>query len=117
MNEINAECPTRCPPEIADVVAELIYRGVIRARAFAQPGHEKRCFIETDHVHNLPHIINDFKVERLQYYWNLERPLFMKKIPLTEMQDLTPLWDTLGELMKVHGIPQDEMSVAMSHAG
>jgi hypothetical protein len=107
----------RCPPDIADVVAELLYRGIIRARAFAHPGYEKRCFIETDHVHNLPHIINDFKVDRLEYYWNIERPLFMKQVPANETQDLAPLWDQLSNLMKSHGISPAEIAMATSRVG
>jgi hypothetical protein len=114
MNQITKGVAMRCPPDIADVIAELLYRGVIRARGFAHPGHEKRCFLEADHVHNLPHIINDFKIERLQYYWDIERPLFMKCVPASETQDLAPLWDQLGELMKSHGIPQREGAVALS---
>lgn len=107
----------RCPPDIADVVAELLYRGVIRTRAFAHPGYEKRCFLEADHVHNLPHIINDFRVERLQHYWNIERPLFMRSVPASETQDLAPLWDQLSDLMKSQGIPQTEGAVTVSQAG
>jgi len=90
---------------------------VIRARAFAHQGYEKRCFLEADHVHNLPHIINDFKVERLQYYWDIERTLFMRSVPANETQDLASLWDQLGELMKSHGIPQSDGVMAVSQAG
>jgi hypothetical protein len=101
----------RCPPEIADVIAELIYRGIIRARAFAKPGYEQRCFIESDHVHNLPHILNDYRVERLQYYWEIERPSFFRQVPENETQDMTPLWERLEVLMESHGIRKGEPSV------
>ena len=95
-----------CPYDIAEVIAELLSEGLMRVRAFARPGQEKRCFVEADHLHNLPHIINDFKVERLQYYWDVERPLFARSIPANETQDLAPLWEELAALMDSHGIPR-----------
>jgi hypothetical protein len=101
-----------CPPDIADVVAELLYRGLIRIRAFARPDEENRCFIEADHLHNLPHIINDFRVERLQYYWDVERPLFLRKVPENETHDLAPLWEQLAALMESHGIAQRNEAIA-----
>jgi hypothetical protein len=111
------DCDMTCPHDIADIIAELLSEGLMRVRACARPGQEKRCFIEADHLHNLPHIINDFKVERLQYYWDVERPIFMKSVPPDETQDLAPLWDQLGELMRAHGIPQGERTRAVSQVG
>lgn len=101
----------KCPPEIAEVIAELLHQGLVRIRALARPGCEQRCFIESDHLHNLPRILSDYRVERLQYYWNFERPSFLRKVPENETRDLAPLWDQLAALMDAHGIPQRDIAV------
>jgi len=94
-----------CPPEIADVVLEILSHGVLRIRAFASAGWVEKCFVESDHLHNLPAIVGDYMPERLRYYWDVERPCFMRQVPESERRDLQPMWDKLGKLVVSHQIP------------
>jgi hypothetical protein len=94
-----------CPDEIAAVVLEILRMGAIRIRAFAGAGESKKCFLEADHLHNLPCILSDYRAERLRYYWDVERPSFIRQTAESERRDLEPLWFRLGDLIEQHGIP------------
>jgi hypothetical protein len=97
-----------CPSEIADVVTEILQRGLVRIRGYAGAQQLRRCFIEADHLHNLPHVLSDYRVERLQYYWDVERASFVTQVPETERRDLEPLWEQMAVLMDSHGIPHGQ---------
>lgn len=93
-----------CPADIAEIVLEILDRGVLRIRSFAGIEESKKCVIEADHVHNLPALLADYRADRLRYYWDRERHAFMKQVPENERRDLMPLWDKLAVLMDQHGI-------------
>jgi hypothetical protein len=95
-----------CPSEIADVVTGILERGLIRIRGYADAQQAQRCSIEADHLHNLPHVLSDYRAERLQYYWDVEREVFVRRIPESERRDLEPLWKQMAKLMESHGIPR-----------
>ncbi len=88
-----------CPREIAQVVLHLLAHGLLRIRAFAGAGESKKCFIEADHLHNLPSLLSDYRPEMLQFYWEIERPSFVKQVPEQERRDLQPIWDRLAPLV------------------
>jgi len=93
-----------CPRDIAEVVLEILSQGTLRIRAFAGIQQSKKCFIEADHLHNLPNLLSDYRPERLRYYWERERPSFMRQVPEEERRDLEPLWKRLAELIERHEI-------------
>ena len=93
-----------CPRDIAEVILEILSRGTLRIRAFAGSQQSKKCFIEADHLHNLPHLLADYRPELLRFYWQTERPSFMRQVPAEERRDLEPLWDRLAKLLERHGI-------------
>jgi hypothetical protein len=95
---------TSCPLDIAEIILEILNRGILRIRALSNCEPSKRCFLEADHLHNLPHILSDYRVERLLYYWEMERPSFMSKVPENELRDLAPLWEQLERALESHGI-------------
>src|ERR1043166_741489 len=43
----------QCPPEIAEIVTQIISMGLLRIRASGWSGNADRCAIEADHLHNL----------------------------------------------------------------
>jgi hypothetical protein len=89
-----------CPADIADVLLEILYFGLLRARAASWEGDARRGEIETDHLHNLPSIIRDFKPANLEYYWNVERGLFLERSRPGETAVFEPLWDRLRMLIE-----------------
>jgi hypothetical protein len=93
-----------CPSEIAEVAVEILYLGTLRVRFFAGACQPQKCFVEADHLHNLPHLLSDYRPERLRYYCQKERSSFMRQVPEDERRDLQPLWDRMALLMEQHEI-------------
>ncbi|MDX1948786.1 MAG: hypothetical protein SFU86_25585 [Pirellulaceae bacterium] len=102
-----------CPQDIAEVVLELLSHGFTRVRAFASAQEPTKCFIESDHLHNLPMLLRDYRPERLAYYWEIERPSFIAQVPERERRDLEPYWKRLEALIQKHDILLHHEKVAV----
>ena len=100
-----------CPADIEKVVLELLAHGILRIRAFAGAKEPNRCFVEADHLHNLPQLLADYRPERLRYYWEVERPSFMEQVPEPERRDLADFWNRLAELVHDHRITPEESHI------
>ena len=88
-----------CPPEVAHVVLQILQVAILRIRAGGWGGDGSRCAVEADHVHNLPALLIDYSDELLWFYWQVERPSFMKRCRPADLQDYEPLWAELAELV------------------
>jgi hypothetical protein len=87
----------QCPPEIAEIVAEILTTGLLRIRALGWNGNNaERCAIEADHLHNLPRLLIDFQMGLLDYYWTAERLSFIQRSSREEVEGFEPLWKALS---------------------
>jgi hypothetical protein len=86
-----------CPTEIADTLLSILQTGLLRIRTLAWEGKADQCGIESDHIHNLPDLIAEFSREKLVYYWNVERPEYLKQVPKERSGEWEPLWQQLSE--------------------
>jgi hypothetical protein len=84
--------------ELKRVLLNLLRIGLLRIRAFGWDGLAEHCALEADHLHNLPDIMIDTKIELLPYYYNTERPSFMRKAKNPEQFE--PDWKRLGEILE-----------------
>jgi hypothetical protein len=89
-----------CPPEIETILLKLTSLGILRIRACSQD--PKRCFIEADHIHNLPELVRNFSHSLLLYYWNVERPCFIEQIEEIDREAFDPLWNELRNHAESH---------------
>ena len=84
----------RCPPHIAETILEIIRLGILRIRSYGWAGASERCAEEADHLHNLPDLLTDFSLDRLKYYWDIERPAFLHRCGESATA-FEPLWQQL----------------------
>jgi hypothetical protein len=70
-----------CPTEIAACLLEIVKIGVLNIRTAATNGDMRRCFVEADHIHNLPGLLKSFPPYLLNYYLTVERPSFIHQTP------------------------------------
>jgi hypothetical protein len=84
----------QCPPEIAEIVCEILRTGLLRIRAL---GDADRCESEADHLHNLPGLLANYKPELLDCYWRVERVAFVERSTSEDIQDFAPLWKALAK--------------------
>jgi hypothetical protein len=88
-----------CPPDVAHLILQILQVAVLRIRAAGWGGDSSRCAGEADHVHNLPALLIDYSDERLRFYWEVERPSFMKRCRPADLKGYDPLWAELAELV------------------
>jgi hypothetical protein len=86
-----------CPAEIADVLLSILQTGLMRIRTFAWQGRAGLCAIESDHVHNIPNLITHYSPEKLSYYWDVERPEYIRQVSTEHLDGWVALWQRLGQ--------------------
>ena len=88
--------------EINQILLEILRVGLLRIRVYGSSGDGDACCLEADHLHNLPALIQTFHRELLLFYYDVERPAFLRATT-REVDAFTKLWDRLGKM-----IEQDE---------
>jgi hypothetical protein len=91
-----------CPPEIANILLDLMTLGILRIRAHSED--PIRCVIEADHIHNLPGLVRNYSRSSLLYYWDVERPAFIDRIPDADRAAFETLWDELRDHATPHAV-------------
>ena len=69
-----------CPDEVRVAVVELLRRSLLRIRRAAGAGDACLCFIEADHVHNLPGLLENYSEELLLFYLDVERKAYRDQL-------------------------------------
>lgn len=90
-----------CPPEIARILLQILRVGSLRIRAAGWAGDAARCAVEADHVHNLPEVLENFSVEGLRYYWEVERLSFERRLGAADREGFASHWEQLRLVMEV----------------
>jgi hypothetical protein len=88
-----------CPPELAEVIAQILQVGLLRIRALAWSADAGRCAAEADHLHNLPGLLQDYSLDRLTYYWEAERPAFVSDSKGEGLEEFTSLWNRMAAFL------------------
>jgi hypothetical protein len=95
-----------CPADVARVVLQILEVAVLQIRARGWQGDGFRCAVEADHVHNLPALLSDYADDLLKFYWEVERPAFMKRCAPADLAAYEPLWAELAELVPGASVPE-----------
>jgi hypothetical protein len=83
--------------DIKRLLLDILGIGILRIRSLATREGMQRIFLEADHLHNLPGLIRNPRLELLNYYFETERPAFMRESSDTD--DFEFNWLRLGELI------------------
>jgi hypothetical protein len=92
-----------CPPDVARVVLQILQVAVLQIRGSGWGADGSRCAVLADHVHNLPALLIDYSDELLRFYWEVERPSFIKRCRPADLAGYEPLWTELAELVSGPG--------------
>ncbi len=85
-----------CPPEIADIILDILKTAILRTRSFAWSQDHARCAVEADHIHNLPQLLRHFSFDLLHFYWEIERPAYIGRTSADDLAMFEPLWIRLA---------------------
>jgi hypothetical protein len=86
-----------CPEPIARVVLELLHVAAVHIRSAAWAGDAQRCAVAAEHMHNLPHLLSNYSVDKLRYYWEGERTWFIRDSEESDLMWYRPYWDELSQ--------------------
>ena len=84
-----------CPPALSTIITDILYHGLLAIRASGEP---TECTLIADHLHNLPHLLQDYSVDSLQYYWDVERPCFAERCTVDQLE----FWESKWERLRPH---------------
>jgi hypothetical protein len=94
-----------CPDEVRVAVVQLLRTGLLRIRRAAGAADAALCFIEADHLHNLPTLLESYSEELLRFYLNVEREAYLKQLGRhaardthhQDVREMQPLWSALEQ--------------------
>ena len=92
------------PTEIANILLCILQTGLMRIRTLAWQGRAELCAIESDHIHNIPNLIMNYSPEKLFYYWDIERPEYIRQVSTEHSDGWDALWRRLGHEIEVIGV-------------
>lgn len=99
---------TECPPEVAEIVLEMLEYGLIVIRLQGWEGLADRCAVEADHLHNLPRLLAEYDPKLLLYYWDAERVGYLEKAPPERLSNWEEFWRRLEPHVEaVRRTPED----------
>ena len=67
-----------CPEPLRQALLELLTWTLVSIRNYSTDA--KLCFAHADHAHNIPDLLARFDPDRLAYYWEVERPIFVRSM-------------------------------------
>jgi hypothetical protein len=83
------------PPEIAEILLEMLGRGLLEIRVLGWDGQADRCAVAADHLHNLPRLLAEYHPEGLLYYWDVERVCYLEKASPEHLDAFESFWHQL----------------------
>jgi hypothetical protein len=93
--------------DIKSLLLSILGTAILRIRSFATLEDRHRIFSEADHIHNLPGLIGNPRPELLCYYFEIERPAFIRQSSNTDAFESD--WLRLSELIaEMRAIPSTE---------
>lgn len=88
-----------CPPEVAAILGEILTIGLLQIRNGTPD--LGRMQAEADHLHNLPRLLVDFDPDCLCFYWDAERPCYLRAIGSARAsQAMEELWRQLAPCIR-----------------
>jgi hypothetical protein len=94
---MNTTPASECPEPLRQAFLELLTWTLLHVRN--DPSDPKLCFALADHVHNVPALLAGFRTDRLAYYWEVERPCFLRALEAIGQEPPGPFgdpWEVIG---------------------
>lgn len=88
-----------------DIYLDILYRGLLNARAAGYSGDAAQAATEADHLHNLPELLRHLDDEALHtFYWEGMRPSYLGESKPEYANWFAPFWAELDAANRAAGI-------------
>ncbi len=89
--------------ELYHALLDILEKGILAARMSAWSDRSREAAIHTDHIHNIPDLLRrPFRLELLQFYWEVERRSFIAQLQLGSDTALDKSWATIRRYLDQH---------------
>jgi len=69
----------KCPEMLLEPLTQIITLGLLNIRVAAVKKDWERCIVESNHIHNLPSLINNYSEDLLKFYLQVEKTQFQRE--------------------------------------
>lgn len=77
----------------------ILYWGLLRIRESAGGNDCEMCYLEADHLHNIPAILREKSIPLLKYYFEIERPAYIKKVTTQPIKPVLESWSIIEQFL------------------
>jgi hypothetical protein len=85
------------PPTIEASLLSILKFGLLNIRYHAERKNAERCAIEADHLHNIPGLLQNFSVDLMRFYIDIEMPQYIREIDGQVIADIRSAWAVLTD--------------------
>ena len=85
------------PPNVQASLLTILKLGLLNIRREAWRKNSERCAIEADHLHNIPGLLEDFSIDLLKYYVDIERPQYVRETNDQVLKEMRGAWSELAD--------------------
>jgi hypothetical protein len=82
-------------PIVQASLLTILKLGLPNIRCEAWRKNSERCAIEADHLHNIPGLLEDFSIDLLKYYVDIERLRYVREINDQVLEEIRNAWTDL----------------------
>jgi hypothetical protein len=90
------------PPVIQASLLTILKLGLLNFRYYAQGKNLERCVIEANHLHNIPGLLENFSIDLLKYYIDIERPQYVRETNDQVLEKIRGAWSELADWLSKH---------------
>lgn len=85
-----------------EIYLDIVETGILIIRKAASFGDKRQCFIESDHIHNIPMLLKNLDNQELhKYYWQVTRNSYLKMSKPEWIRQYEYLWKELEKINKM----------------
>lgn len=84
-----------------EILLAIIKTAFLNIRCLGEAGRAVECAVEADHVHNIPELLATEDEAKYQYYWDIERLEYLRRLSQAEpgcRASFEPLWEELERI-------------------
>ena len=91
-----------CPDELITCFSSILKQGILNIRLHAEERDSQACFIEANHIHNIPELIRDFSFDLFEYYLTVETKQYKADLNSKVLSGIEKEWELLRRWYDIH---------------
>ena len=85
-----------------EIYLDIVETGILIIRKAASLGNKRQCFVESDHIHNIPMLLKNLDNQELhRYYWMVTRNSYIQMSKPEYVCKYEYLWKQLGKIKEM----------------